>query len=135
MDKRRKFGYDEDHDKISDEWERDVGLHDPETNKPRHFMMSNLPSRGSIVAIHHDHLHTITQNNGGKMCLTIKTPKPMKLCINMDGPELKSDVLGRAKIPKAVLHDEKIRKNNSNFSEDWINDRIRKILHKKKKVK
>jgi len=129
--KKGKYsGIDTDKDGFDDQWEVDNKRHS-EDNKPRHIVIGGtLPSRGGIIAIHHDNLNSSIGSVNKKHGLRMNEPRPIKL--SMDIKQNKMYKMREIRIPKAEMSDE-FMNIGQKFQMDYVNDHIDRILKKRKK--
>jgi hypothetical protein len=133
--KKGKYeGMDTDKDNLDDQYEVDINRHSKD-NKPYHPIKSfnigkHTYSKDGVIGIHHDHLRNITKPFGTNG-VTVKGGKSVKLTVDMKQPKFDGTTMKTIKVPKAEMKEPK--RFSSTFSEDYINERIKRILGKKKK--
>jgi hypothetical protein len=136
--KNKYYGRDDDRDLADDGVEVAMSLHD-EHNHPRHQVkhMEFSPAmynHNGVLGIYHSGMdNNLTRANKLTTIRKIKLGKKKNivLSVDMNEPRYDGTKMKKITIPKAEMKEP--ARFNSNFSMDYVNNHIKKMLGKKKK--
>jgi len=138
--KKNKYaGRDEDKDRLDDGYEVDVGRHD-DHNNPRHqgkalTFSPNVYNHNGVLGIFHSGLtNNLTRANKLVLLKKMKKGKSRDVHLRVDfkAPTYDDKPMKSIKIPKAEMKSPK--RFDSNFSMDYVNNHIKRMLKKRGKV-